>query len=381
MAELDDIRKKINDLDAAIIAAFEERMKCSGQVAEYKIKNGMEVLDRRREKEVIKRSVGMLKDKTFTKDVVKLMEQIMEASRACQNRVIRSHNKGTAHGKTVDMHCVAAFQGEKGANSEAALMDYFGNTVDMLACGTFEDVFAAVRDGKAGYGVVPIENSSTGSIVQVYDLLGKYDGIKIAGEQRMLIEHNLLGLDGAGLEDITDVYSHEQALMQCAEFLNGTTFVQHPYFNTAVSAKYVAETGNKKNAAIASSYAARIYGLDILASDISTSQDNTTRFIIISNDGYEGPDANKASVIFVLEHKPGALANVLNTFAEKGLNMVKLESRPLENHNFEYAFHVDFEGDGIKDIIDGMVRGEEGRELFTYIKMLGAYKKRSVVEL
>jgi len=373
MAELDELRQKLDSIDSRIIDAFEDRMKTVRKIAEYKLKNGLRVLDRSRELEVLEDRAARLRNKELSGDVKKLFELLMDVSRSYQRAVMQKYHK-PENGRMLEV----AFQGERGANSEAVLKFYFGENVREIGCLTFEDVFSIVEYGKVKYGVLPVENSSTGGIVQVYDLLDQYD-VYIVGEQQMLIEHNLLGLPGTDIADIKDVYSHEQALMQCADFLaEHKDMEQHPYFNTAVSAKFIAEQGIPSYAAIASSYAAKLYGLEVLAPDISTCEDNTTRFIIISAEMEFFENADKASVSFVLEHRSGALAKVLDAFAGRNLNMVKIESRPLENRNFEYVFYVDFEGNNIKENMADVF--EENKDLFIKYKVLGIYKKREVVQ-
>lgn len=365
MSELDQIRNEINAIDKRIIFEFEKRMECSLKVARYKIKHNLPVLDISREREIIDRCVTYLSDQNnfqLKNGAAELMKTLMKISRNLQTEFIK---KNSEIGR-------AAFQGEPGANSEAALKKYFGNDIEPISLPSFEDVFKYVESGKAAYGVVPIENSSTGGISKIYDLLGKYN-VYITGEQKMLIEHCLIGLKDSLLDDITDVYSHEQALMQCEDFLKKYSFKLHPYFNTATSAKFVAEREDIHLAAIASAYAAEIYGLKIIETGINNASDNTTRFIIISsNDNYSSAN-DKASVIFTLQDRSGALSDVLNVFAKRGLNMVKIESRPLRDHNFEYMFYVDFEGIGIKESIEDVLR--TSRSLFADFKTLGIYKK------
>ncbi len=374
MTELEQLRQQMDDVDASIVEALEARMEIAKKIAEYKLEKGMRVLDKSREAEVLISREGMLKNKEFAGAVNALFELLMEISRAYQKTVVQQYKAFDEDQAAVNV----AYQGEKGANSEAVLKLYFGSSAHGISCNTFEDVFSIVAFGKAKYGVLPVENSNTGSIVQIYDLLTQYD-VSIVGEQQMLIDHNLLGLPGSKLEEITDVYSHEQALLQCAVFLKEHEMTQHPYFNTAVSAKFVAKTNVKSNGAIASSYAAKLYDLEVLAEDISTYADNTTRFIIIAANREDIEDADKASVNFVLEHKSGALSKVLAAFAQRQLNMVKIESRPLENRNFEYVFYVDFEGKNIQENVSDVL--EENKNLFVNYKILGAYKKRETIQL
>ncbi|MDL2237796.1 chorismate mutase [Christensenellaceae bacterium OttesenSCG-928-K19] len=366
MSRLEELREEIDRIDGNIIELFEKRMQCAKEVAQYKQERGMQVLDSSRERQVLEQREKLLRNKGLSAYNKRLFLLLMELSRAYQ-RCFLVLNEGRQVLATNDM---VVFQGEPGANSQAALVCFFGKDVRMEHYATFEQVFQAVNSGKAGYGVIPIENSYTGSIAAVYDLLHTYQ-LQIVGEQYLKIDHKLLGVPGAKLENVTDVYSHEQALMQCAGYLKAKQFSQHPYYNTAASAKFVAETGDKTKAAIASGYAARLYGLDILEDDISVSAGNTTRFIIVAKNPYTGENADKVSVCFVLDHQPGALANALQFFAQNGLNMVKIESRPLVDRNFEYMFYVDFAGGAAQKALAGITEKNSG--VFREFTVLGAY--------
>jgi 3-deoxy-7-phosphoheptulonate synthase len=243
---------------------------------------------------------------------------------------------------------LVAFQGERGAFGEHAIRHWFTRDVGTLPLPEFPDVFDAVLQGKASCGIVPIENSLTGSIHQNYDLLLQYPDIRIVGEQKIRIVHNLIGLAGTRMEEIRRVYSHPQGLAQCARFLDG-----HPgwervaFFDTAGAVRHVAEKGSRENAAIASEEAARVYGLAILKQGLETNVQNYTRFFVIARDGEELPPEaaargpGKASLCFAVADQPGALFMALQVLAARGLNMKKLESRPIHGKPWQYLFYVD----------------------------------------
>ncbi|MBN1523394.1 MAG: 3-deoxy-7-phosphoheptulonate synthase [Spirochaetales bacterium] len=238
-----------------------------------------------------------------------------------------------------------AFQGERGSFSEKAIQLYFHDEVFPLARQEFRDVFNSVLEGSAYYGMIPLENSLAGSIHQNYDLLLEFPDIKIIGEKKIRIVHNLIGIKGAALKDIKRVYSHPQGLAQCARFLEG-----HPqwekisYYDTAGSVTHVAEVGKKENAAIASAEAAAINNLEILKESIETNPQNYTRFVVIVRDDHSDiPQPNKASLVFATLDKPGALYDALKILADFSLNMTKLESRPIPGKPWEYMFYVDIQ--------------------------------------
>lgn len=265
-----------------------------------------------------------------------------------------------------------AFQGEPGAYSEAAALAHFGPEARPRPCATFEAVFKAVREGSADAGVVPIENSLASSILENYDLLLEHD-LPIIGEVRLGIRHCLLARPGTRLEDVRWCYSHPQALAQCAPFLKEHGIEARVAHDTAGSARMLSERDEPGAAAIASAHAARRYGLAVVVPDIQTRQDNTTRFFVIARERPEGLASQKASLVFATSNRPGALHACLGAFADSGLNLTKLESRPTRDTPWEYHFYLDFEGDaygpaGLQALADlqGHVR---------YQRLLGAYPK------
>ena len=269
----------------------------------------------------------------------------------------------------------AAYQGERGAFSEIATHRYFGRTdIKIVPCKRFRDVFDRVLSGDVAYGVVPMENSLAGSIHENYDLLLQYPDIRIVGEQKIRIIHNLIGFEGVKIGDITKAYSHPQGLAQCSSFLERYPNIEPvPYYDTAASVSYVAQENRKDWAAIASADAARVYGLSILKEGIETNPRNYTRFFVIARGEHPYPaDENMASFVFATADKSGALFTCLKILADESLNMHKLESRPIPGKPWEYMFYVDVE------IPDEPVRFERGVERLAAesegFRILGRYR-------
>jgi chorismate mutase/prephenate dehydratase len=261
----------------------------------------------------------------------------------------------------------AAYQGIEGSYGSEAARTFFGRDATLLPQETFEDVFAAVTQGKCASGMVPVENSITGSVVQNYDLLDSYN-CYVTGELILPVDHVLLGVPGADLADIKKVYSHEQGLLQCAEYLDAhRDWERIPNLNTAVAAKHVAETKDKTLAAIASRYAGEKYGLCVLAEGISGKANNSTRFFAVSANKGEG-EGNKASLLFTLRHEKGSLARALVLLSD--LNLTRIESRPSPRENWEYRFYVDLEGDlaHLSAILSGL------SAYCTTVRLLGVYQ-------
>ncbi len=264
------------------------------------------------------------------------------------------------------------FQGEHGAYSEIACRKFFGKDVQTQGMHNFEDTFTALAQKKADYAVLPIENSSTGAIRQVYDLLELYNYFFV-GETTVQIEHALLALPGTKLEDIKVVYSHEQGLFQCEKFLGEHPHIRPvPQADTAGSVRMVSELNNPSIAAIASPLAAEIYGLDVVKERINTIADNTTRFIVISPKPELRPERDKICISLTTGHISGALYDVLTVFAVHGVNLVRLESRPIPEHNWEYMFFIEFTGDLLDKKIDTVIH--EIALLSTDLRVLGNFK-------
>lgn len=277
-----------------------------------------------------------------------------------------------SHYKTNDLKI--GYQGVKGSFSEEAMISFFGENNKSLNYEKFEDVFISLKNDEIDYGILPFENSCTGAITSVYDLISKY-GFYIVGEECIKINQNLVGVKDATVDDIKEVYSHPQGFEQSKNFLrNHEDFKLIYFYNTAISAKHVSKLNDKSKAAIASSRAAKIYNLDILAKNIHDNNNNHTKFVIISKNLQSSKESNKITVSFSLENRAGSLYNLLGHFVKNNLNMIKIESRPSNGELWEYVLYVDLEG----NINDEKVKNAINliKEETRYFKLLGCYKKK-----
>ena len=375
MAELTDLRAQIDEIDARIVELYEKRMGISEQVAQYKIGTGKKVFDKVREDEKI-RAVKALTHNAFNSHgVEELFEQIMSMSRKLQYRLLTEHgSSGKLPFIGVDTlsegQARVVFQGAEGAYSQAAMIQYFGDKVSSYHVDTFRDAMIAIDEGSADFAVLPIENSTAGIVSEIYDLLVEFENY-IVGEQIIQIEHCLMGVPGTELGDIKTVYSHPQSLMQSARFLNQYSWQQISMQNNAFAAKKVSADQDKTQAAIASEYAAKLYGLEVLKKGVNQSSTNSTRFIIVTNQKIFLKDAKKVSICFEVPHESGSLYHMLSHFIYNNLNMNRIESRPIEDRNWEYRFFIDFDGNLSDSSVRNAIRGlrEEAREM----KILGNY--------
>lgn len=268
---------------------------------------------------------------------------------------------------------IVGYQGVQGSFSEEALISYFGQNIMRIPVREFKDIFEGINNKEFLYGILPIENSSTGGVLQVYDLIRKYN-FSIIGERCIEVNHNLLVLPGARLQDIREIYSHPQALSQCEEYINKLKDITViPTLNTAFSAEFVRDREDINKAAIASKRAADIYGLDIIRPNINHNKRNYTRFIIVGKEPVDDKKSNKISIVFATKHKSGALYNILSYFAQEGLNLLKLESRPMLDNGWEYYFYIDFEGH-LDDVRTNEVLLKVEQQT-SYFHMFGNYKR------
>ena len=263
------------------------------------------------------------------------------------------------------------FQGVEGAYSQAAMKEFFSDNITSFHVEHWRDAMEAIAEGSADFAVLPIENSTAGSVSDMYDLLMEFENY-IVGEQVIRCQHNLLALPGTSLSDIQTVYSHSQALSQCKEYLNThRNWKQIPLENTAMAARKVREDGDKTQAAIASAFAGECFGLSVLAEKIYDNEANSTRFIIVTNQRIFRWNAEKISISFEVPHTSGSLYNILSHFIYNNLNMTKIESRPIPGRTWEYRFFVDFEGNlndgGVKNALRGI------REEANNMRILGNY--------
>ena len=375
MTDLMGLRQQIDEIDARIVELYEKRMEVSGQVAQYKIETGKKVFDKVREDEKIRMVKSLAHNEFNRHGIEELFEQIMSMSRKLQYRLLAEHgSSGKLPFIGVDAlsegKARVVFQGAEGAYSQAAMIQYFGDQVSSFHVDTFRDAMIAIDEGSADFAVLPIENSTAGIVSEIYDLLVEFENY-IVGEQIIKIEHCLMALPGTKIEDISTVYSHPQSLMQSARFLNQYAWQQISMQNNAFAAKKVASDGDKTQAAIASEYAAKLYGLDVLKKGVNQSSTNSTRFIIVTNQKIFLKDAKKVSICFEVPHESGSLYHMLSHFIYNNLNMNRIESRPIEDRNWEYRFFIDFDGNLSDSSVKNALRGlrEEAREM----KILGNY--------
>jgi prephenate dehydratase len=265
---------------------------------------------------------------------------------------------------------VVAYQGEPGAYSQEAIYQHFGPVVETLACHSFEEIFRAVETGSARAGLLPVENSQAGSINQAFDLLLDHD-LRVIGEVKLRVRHCLLAPPGTSTGDIRRVRSHPQALAQCERYISNHGWQALPAYDTAGSARELAEAPEPATAAIASALAGKTYGLQVLETGIEDSSDNTTRFFLLGRDEPPPGKYNKTSLVFATLHTPGALYSVLGELASRGINLTKIESRPRRNRPWHYVFYVDLEGHWQDAAVHRALIGLLARTAF--VKLLGSY--------
>lgn len=345
--DLLELRNEIDKIDDELIPLLLKRMSISEQVAKYKVEHSLPVLNEKREQEILQ-SVG---EKCGDKgEIIKtVFSATMDASRALQHKIIGGgknlretiNNALTDETLTANGESIAC-QGVEGAYSGVTANKIFPDSPVKFYT-HFEDVFEAVNKSEAKFGVIPVENSTAGSVHESYDLIMKYR-FYVVGAYDLKIEHCLCAKPDTKYEDITDIYSHPQALSQCNNFVKNFDFTGVNFTNTAAAAKFVSESDKNDIAVICSELAAKKYGLKILKRNVQNNNNNRTRFIVISKKLIISNGADKISLIFSTADKTGSLYRVLGRFSMAGLNLTKLESRPIENENFNYHFYVDVSG-------------------------------------
>ena len=373
--DLLELRDQIDEIDSWIVELYEKRMDVCKQVAEYKISTGKRVFDRQREMEKLARVKSLTHNEFNGRGIVELFEQIMSMSRKLQYRLLAENGSlGKLPFIGVDAldtsRARVVFQGAEGAYSQAAMLTFFGDQIQSVHVDSFREAMSAIDEGSADFAVLPIENSTAGVVNEIYDLLQEYENY-IVGEQIIEIEHCLLGVPGAELSDIKTVYAHPQALLQSAKYLAAHDWQQIGMQNNAFAAKKVADEKDRSQAAIAGAFAAEIYGLQILQRGINDCGTNSTRFIIVTNQKIFRKDARKISICFEVPHESGSLYHMLSHFIYNDLNMTKIESRPIEDRDWEYRFFIDFEGNLADSAVKNALRGlrDEARNM----KILGNY--------
>ena len=348
--ELSDIREKINAVDDQLLELFLRRMELSEEVAAYKSEHHLPILNKQREREILAKVTEKAGEKE--RYAYHLFSTLFELARSRQAELIDAPTKVAAQvetslaagGPVFPQTGLVACQGVEGANSQVAC-DRILPRGNIVYVKTFDAVVAAVESGLCKFGVLPIENSSNGSVRAVYELLQSHK-LSVVRSTRLCIRHELLALPGVKLEDITEIYSHEQAIGQFSKFLSGLNGVRVvPCANTAVAAKLVAESGSRHAAAISSHPCAALYGLSCVSDAIQNSDNNYTRFFCITKDPVIYAGANRISLIIACDNKPGALYEILSKLAALNINMTKLESCPVSGRNFEFMFFLELEAD------------------------------------
>ena len=347
--DLKDYRNQIDEIDDELVRLFAKRMEVSAQIADYKKANGLPIYVPAREREILQ-EVAEKAGPDMANYTRVLYSMLFELSRSYQkkrnNQVTALYQNITHSIENTDrlfpQAPMVACQGVEGAYSQIACEKMFKSPFIMYFK-NFEGVFNAIEQGLCQYGILPLENSTAGSVKKVYDLMISHN-FSIVRTFRMKIDHNLVANPGAKLADIKEVYSHEQAINQCSGFLSSLPGVKIiPVENTAVAAKMVSESGRSDVAAISSRYCEELYDLVNLADNIQDKGNNRTRFICISKNLEIYPGSDKTSIMMVLSHKPGALYKVLARMYVLGINVIKLESRPIADRDFEFMFYFDLE--------------------------------------
>lgn len=376
MESLEVLRKKLDSIDDQIAALYEQRMQVCGEVGEYKVKTGRKVFDRQREKAKLADVASKVTGNFNKQGIQELYQQLMSMSRKLQYQqlveagalgrlpFIRINDLDKENARVV-------YQGTEGAYSQAAMYQFFGESVNSFHVRTFREAMEAIEEGAADYAVLPIENSTAGPVIEMYDLLDEFENYIVA-ETILPVVHTLAGLPGTKLNDIKRVYSKTEALMQTSRFLdNHADWQKISVVNTAIAAKKVLEENDISQAAVCSSYAAQVHGLAVLVDEINDDADNSTRFIVVTNQKVFLNDASKISIRFELPHQSGSLYGILSHFIYNDLNMTKIESRPIKGRPWEYCFFVDFEGNLEEPAVKNAVRGL--REESQNLRILGNY--------
>lgn len=356
MNQLENARAAINEIDRRMAELFEQRMNAVCQVAEYKAAHGLPIYDAAREAAVLEQNTARIQDPALRPYYADLLRRQIELAKQYE-----AYRMGRDR---------VAYQGVEGAFAHIALKHLFPHA-KAVSYATWAEVFKAVEQDEAVYGVLPFENSHAGDVSEVLDLCYKHT-LSVVDVYDLPVVQNLLGLPGAQLSDIRQVYSHQQAISQSEKFLRSFALPAHAMANTAMAARYVAEGGDKTLAAIASDETAALYGLKVLVPGINTDGDNTTRFIVV---GKQLPTAgNRFSLLFTVDNKPGQLAGVIQQIGASGFNMECIKSRPMPHVPFEYYFYVELVGDAQAESTGRLL--DQLRRSCRTVRVLGVYSKK-----
>jgi chorismate mutase/prephenate dehydratase len=352
--KLEELRNKIDAVDTSIVGLIAERIRLAEQIGRVKREQGQQIEDVQREKRILEHIRALAKTEGIKQaDIESIYHQIFTAAKSIQGAIV-------------------AFQGELGAYSEEAAVNFFGTGVQVKPCEKLEDVFRVVEQGEVPFGIAPIENSLEGSISKTYDLLLD-SNIKVCGEIELRVSHCLIVNPGVTLDAIKRIYSHPQALGQCQAFIKHLNCELIPTYDTAGSVKMIKERGMSDGAAIASGRAAELYQMKVIACGIEDNPNNFTRFFILAKEDAPPTGNDKTSVVFSVKHRPGSLFGFLKELAAKNINLTKIESRPTRQKPWDYNFYLDFEGHR-----EDKAPGEALKNLedyATFIKVLGSYPK------
>jgi len=380
--ELSALREQINEIDVQLLKLFEDRMHVSSQVADFKRKNGLPVLDSARERQLLS-SIAQNAEEDLEKYALVLYSTILALSRSYQHKSLSPDSKYRAvienalntTEKLFPEKARVACQGVEGAYSQIAATKFF-KLPSILYFSSFDGVFAAIESGMCEYGVLPIENSTAGSVKRVYDLMVDHN-LYIVRSMRVKIDHSLLAKPGTKIGDVKEIFSHEQAIDQSAAFLRTLGDVKITVCpNTAVAARMVAESSRTDVAALSSRNCAELYDLISLSDSVQDKSNNYTRFICVAKQPKIFPGADRTSLMLVTPHKPGALYNILSKINALGLNLLKLESRPLPEREFEFMFYFDIEASPYAPELTELIAelegdSEEFKYMGTYAETIG----------
>ena len=361
MDSLNNARKKINEIDEKMAELFVERMNAVGEIAEYKKSHGLTIFDKAREEEVIRRNSAIVEDTLLREYYVNFLQNNMAVSRAWQERLISGMK--------------VAYSGTEGAFAHIASCKLFP-TANKISYRSFEEAYHAVERGECDAAVLPIENSYNGEVGQVTDLM--FSGSLFVNEMLdIAITQDLLAVEGAEISDIKEVFSHPQALGQCAEYIKEKKLTTHEFSNTALAAKYVSEKNDKSLAAIASAEAAAIFGLKVLEKNINASRSNTTKFAVFSRSEnlHRSSEQDVHTIfLFTVRNEAGALAKAIEIIGKHKFNMRALRSRPMKELLWQYYFYVEAEGNLNTD--EGRQMLEELKKYCDKLKSIGTYIKK-----
>lgn len=375
MNELQLLRNGIDEIDQQILDLFKQRMELCKDVAEYKRSHEMPVFQGGREQQIIDRIKALTGDPSLEAGTAALFTTIMDISKILQNRrILANSNEYSTSVPNIPGAERIGCQGTTGANSETAAKLLFGNK-KITFYHTFEDVFKAVQSGELDYGILPVHNSTAGTVDSTYDLLAKYDVFTV---EKVCVEinHCLAAKPGTALNEIRCVYSHPQAIAQCSDFLTVNSFRNAEYANTALAAEMVAKSPDeKKYAAICSPECAKRLGLSIIATNIADCSLNRTQFVCISKDMQADPDSDAISVMLRIPHTEGSLYRLLTKFYVNGMNLLSIENRPIKDGSFDVLFYLDFSGKLSDPSVKAVLR--DLTENLDYFRLLGTFKTQS----